>query len=299
MSIVLANPKRSQNIQLFDHLMRHFIQLIAPSCILVVCLIVFFISQEALPFFFQHSLSDVVNMRWVPVSFQQQSFGILGLLSGSLLVSTVAILFCVPVGMVMAIYIAEMASSRESTFLKAFVELLASVPSVVLGFFGLLVLSPLIKDILQLDSALNALSAGLLLGFMALPTIVSLSEDALHNVPKNYKEAALALGATPVEASWSVVLPAALPGITAAVLLGVGRVMGETMVALMLTGNSPAFSLNPLDAVRTLTATIAAEMGEVSYGSPHYQALFFVGFILLLLTLAINFTVQRLTQKQA
>lgn len=275
-----------------DTLMRRFLQLTAPTCILVVFLILFFIAKEALPFILSHSLTDLLNPRWVPESFQTPSFGVLALLNGSLLVTCIATSISVPLGVLMAITIAELASSRENVILKTFVEFLASIPSVVIGFFGLVVLAPIIKDIFGLDSVLNALTAGLLLGLMALPTIVSLSEDAIRNVPESYRQGSFALGATPLETILKVMVPAAWPGITAACLLGIGRVIGETMVVLMLTGNATMLTWNPTDSVRTLTATVAAEMGEVAFGSPHYQALFFVGFVLLLITLGINLIAQ-------
>jgi phosphate transport system permease protein len=287
------------NRRQIDTLMRHFLHLVAPTCILVVFLILFFIAKEALPFALKHSLVDIFNPRWTPVSFQHEQLGIVALLNGSLLVSAIATVISVPTGILMAVYIAEMTTERENLFLKTFVEFLASIPSVVIGFFGLVVLAPIIKHALGLDSVLNAMTAGLLLGIMALPTIVSLSEDALKNVPENFRQGSLALGATPLETTFRVMLPAAAPGITAACLLGMGRVIGETMVALMLTGNATQLTLNATESVRTLTATIAAEMGEVAFGSDHYQALFFVGFVLLLITLGINLLAQRGLKRSA
>lgn len=291
--------KQIQQARFVDALVRGFIHAVAPVCILVVFLIVFFIAKEALPFAISHNLSEIFNAHWMPESLKQPQYGILSLLSGSLVITALACLFAVPVGVLSAVYIAENASSNENAFLKLFIEFLASIPSVVIGFFGLVVLAPILKQFFHLESVLNGFTASLLLGAMALPTIISLSEDAIRNVPKAYREASLALGATQMETTWKVVFPAALPGVMAAVLLGLGRVVGETMVALMVTGNALLFTLNPMDSMRTLTATIAAEMGEVAVGSEHFHALFFVGLLLLLFTLGLNLIAQGFLRRSA
>jgi phosphate transport system permease protein len=168
---------------------------------------------------------------------------------------------------------------------------------VVLGFFGLLVVAPFIKTIFGLSTGLTALTGALLLSLMAIPTIISLSEDALVSVPYALKNASLALGASHLQTIFRVTLPAALPGIVAAVMLGIGRVIGETMAVLMVTGNSAILTASPLASVRTMTATIAAEMGEVPFGSVHYQALFWIGIILLAITFALNIVAQRVLKK--
>ena len=291
----LSSPytfKSLPQAKFIDALMRGFIHCVAPICILVVFLIVFFIAKEAMPFLIGHSLSEIMTFQWIPESMQHPQYGILSLVSGTIVITTLACFFAVPTGVLTAVYIAEIASERENILLKLFVEFLASIPSVVIGFFGLVVLAPLLKQVFHLDSALNGLTASLLLGAMALPTIISLSEDAIRNVPKAYREASLALGATQLETTWQVIFPAALPGVMAAVLLGLGRVVGETMVVLMVTGNALQFTLNPFDSMRTLTATIASEMGEVAMGSEHFHGLFFVGLLLLLFTLCLNLYAQ-------
>ena len=269
----------------------------ASTSILVVALIFIFLGKEAVPFIGDPGLGDLWQKRWIPVSFQKEVFGIIPLLTGSLLATFLAIVFLVPFGIFGALFLAEIARSTEREFLKPFIELLAAIPSVVIGFWGLVFLGPLIKDLFGLQSGLTALTGAMLLALMAIPTVVSISEDAIHSVPQSYKEASLALGASPLQTSFRVTLPAALPGIVAAIMLGIGRVVGETMVVLMVTGNAAMITLNPLESVRTMTATIAAEMGEVAFGSTHYQALFWVGIILLLITFLINMVAQRILRK--
>jgi phosphate transport system permease protein len=190
-----------------------------------------------------------------------------------------------------------LAGSKEREFLKPFIELLAAIPSVVLGFFGLVVLAPLVKAVFHLGTGLTALTGAILLALMAVPTIVSISEDAIRSVPRSYREASMALGATEIQTIWRVTVPAALSGIVAAVMLGMGRVIGETMAVLMVTGNAAVMTFSPFESVRTMTATVAAEMGEVTYGSTHYQALFWVGIVLLLATFVLNVVAQRVLRR--
>ena len=192
--------------------------------------------------------------------------------------------------MAAAIYIAEVAPSNLKEMLKSGVELLAAIPSVVLGFVGLITVVPWVKNTFHLPTGLTAFSGSIILAFMAMPTIVSIAEDALHSVPRIYKEGAYALGATQWQTIYRVVLPAASSGIMAAVMLGIGRVVGETMAVMMITGNSASMLRGMLYPVRTLTATVAAEMGETVQGSDHYFALFAIGIVLFLITFAINMT---------
>jgi phosphate transport system permease protein len=280
-----------------DLIIKYLLQLGASVSILIVVLIFLFLFREAVPFIKQPGLGTLLDSRWEPVSFVQQRFGVAPLVTASLLVTFLATLLAIPFGLISAVYISEIASPLEREIFKPFVELLAGIPSVVLGFFGIVVLSPLIKETFHLDSGLTALSGALLLALMAIPTIISISEDALKSVPMAYKQASLALGASRLETIWLVTVPAALSGIIAAVILGMGRVIGETMTVLMVTGNAPILTLNPLESVRTMTATIAAEMGEVEFGSSHYQALFWVGIILLTATFALNLFAQRVLKK--
>ncbi|HEY3250529.1 MAG TPA: phosphate ABC transporter permease subunit PstC, partial [Ignavibacteria bacterium] len=196
-----------------------------------------------------------------------------------------------------AIYISEIANAKEREFLKPFIEILAGIPSVVLGFFGLVVVAPAVKGLFGLNTGLTALTGAVLLAFMAIPTIITISEDAIKSVPAAYKEASLALGANKLITLWKVTVPAALSGIVAAVMLGMGRVVGETMAVMMVTGNAPVISLNPFTSVRTMTATIAAEMGEVTFGSAHYSALFWVGIVLMLMTFLLNLVSYRVLKR--
>ncbi|MDH5299054.1 MAG: phosphate ABC transporter permease subunit PstC [Desulfobulbaceae bacterium] len=270
---------------------------IATTSILVVALIFLFLTREALPFIKHPGLAALIDSRWIPVSFQQERFGILPLAAGTLLVTSIAMLVSVPLSALAAVYIAEIAHPAEREILKPFIELLASIPSVVLGFFGLLVLAPAIKSFFHLQTGLNALTGGLLLALMAIPTIVSVSEDAINSVPASYRNGSLALGASRMQTIWRVIVPAALPGILSAVMLGAGRVIGETMAVLMVTGNAALITANPLSPVRTMTASIAAEMGEVPFGSVHYQALFWVGIILLTVTFGLNFVARQVSKR--
>jgi phosphate transport system permease protein len=283
--------------QLISRVMRYWLMTAASTSILIVGLIFFFLGKEALPFLKDPGLGALFDQRWEPVSFIQERFGILPLFTGSLLVTLLATVIAVPFGVFGAVYIAEIASPIEREFFKPFIELLAGIPSVVIGFFGLVVLGPVIKHLFGLSTGLSALTGALLLALMSIPTIITISEDALKNVPQSYKDASLALGASKIQTLFFVIFPAALSGIIAAIMLGMGRVVGETMAVLMVTGNAPILTFDPLESVRTMTATIAAEMGEVAYGSHHYQALFWVGLVLLLLTFILNVIAVRVLRK--
>ena len=228
---------------------------------------------------------------------QQVSFGLLPLVTGSVLVTALATVIAIPFGVCGAVYIAEVAGPREREILKPFIELVAAIPSVVLGFFGLVVVAPMVKGTFALPTGLTALTGAFLLALMAVPTIITISEDAIRSVPKAYKDASLALGANRVQTIWKVVVPAALSGIIASVMLGMGRVIGETMAVIMVTGNAAKTTLSPVSSVRTMTATIAAELGEVPFGSQHYQALFWVGIVLLLATFMLNLVAMRVLKK--
>jgi phosphate transport system permease protein len=265
----------------------------ASTSILIIILIFVFLAKEALPFIVHPGLGKLLGTHWVPVSFQQEQYGIIPLVSGSVLVTLIATVITIPFGVLAAVYISEIATGFEREFLKPFIEILAGIPSVVIGFFGLVVLGPMLKDVLHLQTGLTALTGALLLALMAVPTVITISEDSIRSVPQAYKDASLALGASPLKTIIRVTVPAALPGIIAAIMLGMGRVVGETMVVLMVTGNAAKISLNPLDSVRTMTATIAAEMGEVAFGSLHYRALFWVGIVLLLMTFGLNIVALR------
>jgi len=225
---------------------------------------------------------------WNPTGFYEASYGILPLVAGTLMVTAGATIIAVPVGIACAGYLAEIASPRGREIIKPIVEMLAAVPSVVLGFFGLVVLNGIIAKTFNLPNGLNALNGSILLALMALPTIVSIADDALTAVPREYKEASLALGASRWQTLRSVIFPAAASGVTAATMLGIGRAVGETMTVIMATGNAIAFPTSIFQSVRTMTATIAIELGEVPFNSIHYYSLFAVGFVLFAMTFIIS-----------
>jgi phosphate transport system permease protein len=279
----MGMPKR-----FFEKLVEKVVFASGVLAILAVILIFIFLFKESFVFFSKENFLNILAGRfWYPISEPPQ-FGFWPLIVGSLFVTLGAVAIAVPIGLAAAIYIAEVASKRVKDDLKTVIELLAAIPSIVLGFIGIVVLAPFIKSIFGLPSGLTALTGSLLLGFMAVPTIVSIIEDAITSVPKSYKEGALALGATHWQTIRRVILPAAFPGIMAAIMLGIGRVIGETMAVLMVTGNAAVIPGSLLQPVRTLTATVAAEMGEVVRGSMHYYALFGIGLVLFIITFLIN-----------
>jgi phosphate transport system permease protein len=267
------------------------------SAIVFVLLIFIFLLREGLPALTEVKFGDLFSARWYPI---EEYFGILPLLTGSLIVTLGAGLIAVPLGIGTAIYLAEIAPRSLREVLKPLIELLGGLPSVVLGFLGILVLAPYLRVLLNLPTGLSALAGAMLLGAIAIPTVVSISEDALDAVPRSYREGAWALGATRWQTIWRVTLPAARSGVLTAVMLGVGRAIGETMAVMMVTGNAPV--LGGLDAlfspVRTMTATIAAEMGEVANGSTHYHVLFFIGMVLFLISFIVNITASAVIFRQ-
>jgi len=258
------------------------------SSIVIVVLIFLFLLREGIALFHTVPLGDfVMGQRWYPIS-EPPRFGILPLLLGSAVVTAGAAVFSVPIGVASALFISEIAKGWVKEALKTGIELFAAIPSVVLGFLGITLLAPLIRQVFNLPTGLTALTGSITLAFMAMPTIVSITEDALAAVPRGYREAALALGATRWQMMVRVLLPAAGSGILAAVMLGIGRVIGETMAVMMVTGNAPVIPHTLLRPVRTLTATIAAEMGETVRGSDHYVALFAIGIVLFVISFMIN-----------
>jgi len=273
------------------------IKIAGSSSILFVMLIFIFLMREGLPTLSEIDLSSLIATRWYPI---EEMYGILPLISGSLIVTIFSMIIALPFGIGTAIYIGEIAPQRVNEILKPLVEVLAGIPSVVLGFIGILVLSPAMRIGLNLPTGLTALTGAVLLALIAIPTIVSLTEDAFYAVPTSYREAAYALGATQWQVIWRVVLPAARSGILNAVMLGIGRSLGETMAVMMVTGNAPT-TFTGLESfiapVRTMTATIASEMGEVATGSAHYRVLFFIGIILFLFSLVINITSSSLSMR--
>ncbi len=256
--------------------------------ILFVFLIFAFLLREGLPAFTEVKLDNLFATRWYP---NESFFGIVPLLFGSLLVTVGAAVIAMPIGLLTAVFIAEIAPRWLREILKPMIEVVAGIPSVVLGFFGIVVLSSVVRQTLNLPTGLTAFTGALILAYMALPTIVSVAEDALDAVPRSYRDAALALGATKWQTIWMVTVKAGKSGILTAMMLGVGRAIGETMAVLMVTGNAARISLdlNSLFMpVRTMTATIAAEMGEVAQGSTHFHVLFAIGIVLFVITFLVN-----------
>lgn len=256
--------------------------------VLAMLLIVLFLFKEGIWLFKTVSLRDfLLGSAWYP-TYDPPDFGVGPLIVGSLGVTLISSVIAVPLGVAVALFLAEVASHSLREWLKPAVELLASLPSVVLGFVGMVVLAPLMQEILDIPTGLNILNASLMLAIMAIPTITSISEDALHAVPRELKEASLALGATRWETLPRVQIPGALTGIGTAVILGMSRAMGETMVVLMVAGGAAQIPGSIFDSVRPLPATIAVEMGETPFGSEHYFALFAIGIVLFLITLGFN-----------
>ena len=235
---------------------------------------------------------------WYPTAQPAAQFGLIPLLLGTLWVSIGAILLALPFGISVAIYMAELASKQMRSILKPLIELLAGIPSVVFGFFGLVVIVPLVQKTFNLPVGETALSGSIVLAIMALPTIITVAEDALKNTPRAMKEASLALGATQWQTIYKVVIPYSISGITSAIVLGVGRAVGETMAVLMVTGNAAISPHTLLEPVRTIPATIAAELGEAPSGGAHYQALFALGAILFLITLILSISVEYISNKK-
>jgi phosphate transport system permease protein len=268
------------------------------ASILFVVLIFLFLVKEGLNVFkVVTPYHFLFGKNWYPISHPAQ-FGILPLILGSLLVTLGATVISVPIGVASAVYIAEVARPSVRETLKVGIELLAAIPSIVLGFIGMVTLVPWVRQIFHLPTGLTALSGSIMLAFMAMPTIVSIAEDALHAVPRSYKEGAYALGATRWQTIYRVILRAASPGIAAAVMLGIGRVIGETMAVMMITGNAAVIPHSILQPVRTLTATIAGEMGEAPVGSEHYYALFAIGTLLFIISFGINVTADLLLHRK-
>ncbi|MDQ3263151.1 MAG: phosphate ABC transporter permease subunit PstC [Myxococcota bacterium] len=307
----LSDPRRRR--QLREKAIEIAVTLIGLSGVAAVVLIIVFIGKEALPLildaearheasFAKMFLPQVIRegrpatFMWQPVS-NVPKVSMIPLLVGTLKVTLVSMLVAVPVGIAAAIFASEFAPRRMREWLKPVIELLAGIPSVVLGFFALMVMATVVQDVFGFAFRLNAVVAGLALALAIVPVVFTVAEDALTAVPRSFREASLALGATRWETAWKVVLPAATPGILAACVLGFGRAIGETMVVLMASGNAAITSLSLGDSVRSLSATIAAEMGEVVVGSPHYSLLFFIGVELFVITFLLNMFAAMYTQR--
>jgi phosphate transport system permease protein len=288
----------SQNKHTSDAIISGVIKVAGFSSILFIGLILVFLLREGVPILFKVPLNVLFSTTWYPI---EGYFGILPLFLGTILVTIVAIIISLPFGIGTAVYISEIAPGWVKATLKPIIEILAGIPSVVLGFIGIFVMVPFMRTFFNLPTGLTGLTGAIMLGLIAIPTVVSIAEDAMNTVPDSYRQAALAVGATKWQTIWGVTLPAAKTGVLTAVMLGVGRALGETMAVMMVTGNAPVMPTkydSILRPLRTMTATIASEMGEVAQGSAHYEVLFFIGIVLFLLSLVINIAASSVSMKQ-
>ena len=288
--------KKIRNLK--DNVIRKILFGFGATAIIFIILILVFLLIEGLPFFLEGDGIDFFTGDvWDPSSPNTPRYGILPMVLGTFLVTLGAIVIAVPIGIGCSIYLAEIAHPKIRETLKPIIEILAGIPSVVYGFVALIILSTWIDDLFNSTTKLNALTGSIMLAVMMLPIIISLSEDAIRSVPQEMKEASLALGLSKWDTIRGVVVPAALSGITAAIILGVARAIGETMTVLMATGNAPVISFDMLSSMRTMTATIAIEMGEVPFGSTHYHSLFAVGIVLFAITFIVNFIADRVMKR--
>ncbi len=281
----------------FDVVIERSFLLISLTCFLVLALIMLFLFKEGIPIFETISVSDFLGgSEWYPTS-ENARFGILPLIVASVSVTLLASFFAVPLSLAIAIYLSELAGSSVREIIKPVIELIASIPSVIIGFFGMGVVAPFFQEYFNVDTGLNMLNASMMLAFMAIPTIASISEDAISSVPRSLKEASYALGANKWQTIFHIVLPASLSGIWTAIILGVSRVIGETMVVLMVAGGATILPGSFFDPVRPLTSNIAAEMAEAEVGGTHYHALFAIGIVLFIITFVFNIIADYLSKK--
>jgi len=271
-----------------DQIMKQIFRLAGVFSVLVLIGIIILLFTNAIRAFKHIPFSSFFNISWNPSAYGEASYGMLQLLWSSLLVTLGAMAIAIPLGIGAAAYLSEVASEKVRKIVRPIIEILAGIPSVTIGFIGIVLIGPFLAKAFDLSNGFNALNGAILLAFMAIPTIVSVSEDALKAVPTSFREGSYALGASKWTTLRKVVMPAAGSGIIAACILGFGRAIGETMTVLMVTGNATAMPDGFFDPVRTMTATIAIELGEVPFDSPHYYALFVLGFTLFIISLGIN-----------
>lgn len=271
-----------------EKLIRYAFLCIASASIAILALIIYFLFSEGIPIFKTVSVKDfLLGIYWYPTD-DSPEFGIFPLIIASVSVTALSSLIAIPLGVLTALYLSEVASTRIREWVKPVVELLAALPSVVIGFFGMVIVAPFLQEMFDIPTGLNLLNASLMLAFMSIPTICSISEDAIFSVPQELKEASLALGATHWETIHRVIFPASISGICTAVILGMSRAMGETMVVLMVAGGAAMIPRSIVDPVRPMPASIAAEMAEAPFRGEHYYALFATGIVLFVFTLFFN-----------
>jgi phosphate transport system permease protein len=280
-----------------ERFIRTLFYCIAFASITILFLIVLFLFVEGIPIFKVVSVKDFIfGKYWYP-THEPPDFGIFPLIVASIAVTVVSSILSIPLGVMTAIYLAEIASFRVRELVKPMVELLAALPSVVIGFFGMVVVAPFLQNVFDIPTGLNLFNASLMLAFMSIPTICSISEDAIYSVSREIKEASLALGATHWQTIYRVIIPASLSGITTAIILGMSRAIGETMVVLMVAGGATLIPSSIFDPVRPMPASIAAEMGEAPFRGDHYHALFAIGIVLFIFTLIFNLVADHIAQK--
>jgi len=288
----MSNPRQTK-----ERLIHRVFFVIAFVSVFTLFLIFLFLVMEGVPIFEKISIRDFIfGHYWYPTS-DPPEFGIFPLIIASVAVTVVSALISIPLGVMTAIYLAEIASHKVREVAKPAVELLASLPSVVIGFFGMVIVAPFLQDTFGIPTGLNLFNAALMLAFMSVPTICSISEDAIYNVPKELKEASLALGATHFETIYKVILPASLSGISTAIILGMSRAIGETMVVLMASGGAAMVPGSIFDPVRPMPASIAAEMAEAPFRGDHYYALFATGIVLFIFTFCFNLIADHVAHK--
>ena len=282
---------------LYNILIEKTFFIIALTCLIMLLLIILFLFKEGTPILNEVSFLDFIfGLSWHPTS-EPPSFGILPLIAASILVTLLASLIAVPLSLAIAIYLSELAGSSIREIVKPVIEIIASLPSVIIGFFGMVVISHFIQNNFDIDTGLNLFNASLMLAFMAIPTISSICEDSISSVPESLKEASYALGANKWQTIYHIIIPASLSGIWTAIILGISRVIGETMVVLMVAGGASIIPASIFDPVRPLTSNIAAEMAEAPVGGAHYHALFAIGIILFVITFVFNIIADYLSSK--
>jgi phosphate transport system permease protein len=294
----VSNRGLKRRRRLGERFIEGWIFLAGMIAIVVLLGIIFILLREGIPVFTHSNPWDFLfGTRWYPIA-DPPVFGIAPFFVSTLMITLISTIVAVPVGVACAAYLSEVAPPKVSDAIKPVIEILAGIPSVMMGFIGLALLSPFVQSLFNLPTGLCGLTAAIMLSLMSLPIIVSVSEDALQAVPKEFKEASYALGATRWETIWHVCIPSALSGIAAAIMLGVGRAIGETMTVLMVAGNALAVPASPVDPMTTMTSAIASGIGNAVRGGVQYQALFAIGLILFILTLAVNIIAERVLERQ-
>lgn len=288
---------RKFNSLLFDVIIEKFFLIVGLSSVFILFTIMIFLLKEGIPLFKEVGISDFIFGReWYPTS-DNPRFGIFPLILSSLYITIIASAIAIPLSLSVAIYISEIAGSTVKEIVKPLIEIIASIPSVIIGFFGMVVVAPFLIKHFNIDTGLNLFNASIMLAFMVIPTIASISEDAISSVPMSLKEASYALGANRWETIIHIVIPASLSGIWTAIILGISRIIGETMIVLMVAGGATIIPTSIFDPVRPLTSNIAAEMAESAVGGVHYHALFAIGIMLFLLTFIFNLIADYLSNK--